>query len=188
MSILNRLFGGWLRQPPPDEPSLRDVVITQELHHSWAELEAFTQSLLASLPEEEQSRLVQRVMRVYVQGEKPTSALTEGLLDADKGQSLEHLALLAVDWRGVDDFGYFAPYLVKACGIQELYPYEQSQAQTVVEVQAEFDDWLTKFGKRYLHLNTGGDEHVGFIVDADCVDIMVEKARKAGIEVRIEAF
>lgn len=187
MSILDRLFGDRFKQPRPDERPSRGVVITQEPYHSWGALEAFTQSLLARLPEEEQSRLVQRVMQAYLQGEKPTNALTEGLLD-DNGQSLEHLALLAVDWRAIDDFEYFAPYLIKTCGIQELYPHEQSQAQTVVEAQAKFDDWLTKFGKRYLQLDTGCDEYVGFIVDADCVDIMIEKARKAGIKATIEAF
>ncbi|MBA2930423.1 hypothetical protein G9Q86_17780 [Pseudomonas sp. CCUG 57209] len=59
---------------------------------------------------------------------------------------------------------------------------------TVVKVLAEFDEWLARFGKRYLHLNTGGDEYVGFIVDADRLDIMIAMAKKAGIEVRLETF
>jgi hypothetical protein len=41
---------------------------------------------------------------------------------------------------------------------------------------------------RYLHLNTGGDEYVGFIVDADRVGIMIAMAKDAGIEARLEAF
>jgi hypothetical protein len=110
------------------------------------------------------------------------------LLDPDKGQSLEHLILLAIDWKGFDGFEYLAPYLTKACGIQGLYPYEPREGMTFVQVLAEFDEWLTKFGKRYLHLNTGGDEYVGFIVDADRVDIMIAMASDAGIQARLEAF
>lgn len=53
---------------------------------------------------------------------------------------------------------------------------------------AEFDEWLARFGKLYLHLNTGGDEYVGFIVDADRLDIMIAMAKKAGIEARLETF
>lgn len=66
-------------------------------------------------PEKERARLVRRVMRYYGMGEEPASALTEGLLDQEKGQPLEHLALLAVDWKGHDGFEYLAPYLVKTC-------------------------------------------------------------------------
>jgi hypothetical protein len=47
---------------------------------------------------------------------------------------------------------------------------------------------VTRFGKHYLHLNTGGDEYVGFIVDADRVDIMIAMANDAGIQARLEAF
>jgi hypothetical protein len=43
----------------------------------------------------------------------------------------------------------------------------------VVHLLAEFDEWFTKFGNCPLHLNTGADEYVGFIVDADRVDIMI---------------
>jgi hypothetical protein len=188
MGILDRLFGGRFTQPPPDEAPLSHAAIMGELHPYRAELKAFTQSLLARLPEKAQARLVRRVMRFYGQGEEPSSALIEGLLDPGKGQSLEHLILLAIDWNGFDGFEYLAPYLTKACGIQEPFPYDQREGMTVVQVLAEFDEWLTKFGKRYLHLNTGGDEYVGFIVDADRVDIMIAMAKDAGIQVWLEAF
>jgi hypothetical protein len=188
MGFLDRLFGGRFTQPPPDEPPLSDATIMRELHPFRAELKAFTQSLLARLPEKEQARLVRRVMRLYGQGEEPSSALTEGVLDSDKGQSLEHIVLLAIDWKEFDGFEYLAPCLTKACGIRELYPYRQHEGLTVVQVLAEFDEWLTRFGKRFLHLNTGGDEYVGFIVDADRVDIMIGMAKDAGIEARLEAF
>ncbi|MGY2273108.1 DUF6630 family protein [Pseudomonas reactans] len=69
-----------------------------------------------------------------------------------------------------------------------MYPYEQGEGKTIVKVLAEFDEWLARFGKLYLHLNTGGDEYVGFIVDADRLDIMIAMAKKAGIEARLETF
>ncbi|MBX8556761.1 hypothetical protein K5D43_20010 [Pseudomonas cichorii] len=188
MGFLDRLFGGRFTQPPPDEPPLSEAAIMRELHPFRAELKAFTQSLLTRLPEKEQERLVRRVMRFYGQGEEPSSALTEGLLDPDKGQSIEHLILLPIDWKGFDGFEHLAPYLTNACGIQEPYPYELREGMTVVQVLAEFDEWLTRFGKRYLHLNTGGDEYVGFIVDIDRVDIMIAMASDAGIQARLEAF
>lgn len=43
----------------------------RELHPFRVELKAFTQSLLASLPEKEQARLVRRIMRFYGQGYEP---------------------------------------------------------------------------------------------------------------------
>lgn len=85
MGFLYRLFGGRFTEPPPDEPPLSDAAIMRELHPYRDELKAFTQSLLTRLPEKEQARLVRRVMRRYGQGEEPSSALTEGLLDPDKG-------------------------------------------------------------------------------------------------------
>ncbi|VVN82909.1 hypothetical protein PS708_01249 [Pseudomonas fluorescens] len=188
MGFLDRLFGGRFTQPPPDEPALSDAAIMREFHPFRAELKTFTQSLLAHLSEKEQVRLVRRVMRSYGQGEEPSSALTEGLLDPDKGQSLEHLVLLALDWKGFDGFEYQAPCLIKASGIQEQYRYEHCDGQTIVQVLAEFDEWLTRLGKRYLHLNTGGDEYVGFIVDAERVDIMIALAGAASIGARLEPF
>ncbi len=53
---------------------------------------------------------------------------------------------------------------------------------------ASFDQWLTAFDKRYLHLDSGGDEYVGFIADAKQVEAMIELARQAGIEVRLDSF
>jgi len=47
---------------------------------------------------------------------------------------------------------------------------------------------LTSVDKRCLHLYTGSEEYVGFIVDADRVDIMISMVRKAGLEVRLEAY
>jgi len=188
MGFLDRLFGGRFTESPPGEPPLSDAAIIRELHPFRAELKAFTQSLVARLPAKEHARLVRRVMRFYGDGYDPSSALTEGLLDPDKGQSLEHLILLAIDWKGFDGFEYLAPHLTKACGIQEPYPYEQLGGMTVVQVLVELDEWLTRFGKRYLHLNSGGDEYVGFIVDFDRVDIMIALARESGLEARIEAF
>uniref|UniRef100_UPI003C6E5FCC DUF6630 family protein n=1 Tax=Pseudomonas viridiflava TaxID=33069 RepID=UPI003C6E5FCC len=78
--------------------------------------------------------------------------------------------------------------LTKACGMQEPYPYEQREGMTVVQVLAEFDEWRIGFGKRYLHLNTGGDEYVGFIADGERVDVMIAMAKDAGIRARLEAF
>ena len=57
-----------------------------------------------------------------------------------------------------------------------------------MQVLAEFDEWLSRFGKRYVHLNAGGDEYRGFIEDADRVDIMIAMAKDASIEAGLEAL
>jgi hypothetical protein len=188
VGIFDRLFGGRFQQPPPDEPPLSDAAIMRELHPFRAELRAFTQVLLMRMPEKERARLVRRVMRFYGMGEEPASALTDGLLDHYKGQLLEHLVLLAVDWKGHDGFEHLAPYLVKSSGIQEPFVYQKDHALTLEQLLGNFDLWLTGFGKRYLHVNTGGDEYVGCIVEADDVESMIAMARQAGIEAGLEAF
>lgn len=188
MGILNRLFGGRFHEPPPSEPLLSDAAIMRELHPFRAELKAFTQRLLVRMPNTEQARLVRRVMRCYGQGEEPAVALIDGVLDQEKGQPLEHLALLAVDWKGHDGFENLAPYLVTASGIQEPFAYRTDAAMTLEQLLANFDLWLTGHGKRFLHVDTGGDEYVGCIVDGDDVDNMIAMARKAGIKAALWGF
>jgi len=188
LGILDRLFGGRFQQPPPDEPPLSDAAIMHELHPFRAELKAFAYRLLNRMPDKEQARLVRRVMRSYGMGEDPAAALTEGVLDQEKGQRLEHLALLALDWKGHDGFEFLAPYLVKASGIQQPFIYPKNHEMTLEQVLGDFDLWLTGFGKRYLHLDTGGDEYVGCIVGADDVDSMVAMALQAGIKAGLDAF
>lgn len=188
MGILDRLFGGRFQQPPPDEPPLSDAAIMRELHPFRAELKAFAHRLLNRMPDKEQARLIRRVMRSYGMGEDPADALTEGVLDQGKGQRLEHLALLALDWKSHDGFEFLAPYLVKASGIQQPFIYQKNHEMTLEQVLGDFDLWLTGFGKRYLHVYTGGDEYVGCIVEADDVESMVAMALQAGIKAGLDAF
>lgn len=186
MGILDRLFGGRFTLPPPEETTVSDAAIMRELHPYRSGLKAFAQAILARMPEDERARLVRRVLRLYGSGQEPVSALVEGLLDADRGQKLEHLALLGVDWRGFDGFEYLAPYLVSASGVKEAYRHEG--ALSMSQTLASFDQWLTAFDKRYLHLDSGGDEYVGFIADTNQVEVMIELARQAGLEVRLDSF
>ncbi|CAM3835139.1 hypothetical protein CCOS865_02502 [Pseudomonas reidholzensis] len=188
MGLFDRLFGGRFTQPPPDETPVSDAAIMRELHPYRPGLKAFTQALLARMSEAERARLVRRVMRCYGHGDEPTSALAEGVLSTEKGQSLDQLALLAVDWRGFDGFEYLAPFLVKASGIDERYVYQHDGTQTMAQVLAGFDRWLSGLGRRFLHLDTGGDEYVGCIVESTQVDNMIVLAQLAGIEAGLEAF
>ncbi|KQW41826.1 MULTISPECIES: DUF6630 family protein [Pseudomonas] len=188
MGILDRLFGGRFTLPPPEETTVSDAAIMRELHPYRSGLKAFAQAILARLPEDERARLVRRVLRIYGSGQEPASALVEGLLDTDRGQKLEHLALLGVDWRGFDGFEYLAPYLVSASGVKEAYAYRHEGTLSMSETLASFDQWLAAFDKRYLHLDSGGDEYVGFIADADQVEAMIELARQAGLAVRLDSF
>lgn len=188
MGILDRLFGGRFTLPPPEETTVSDAAIMRELHPYRSGLKAFAQTLLARLPDDERARLVRRVLRIYGSGQEPATALVEGLLDADKGQKLEHLTLLGVDWRGFDGFAYLVPYLISASGVKEPYPYRYEGTLSMSQTLASFDQWLAAFDKRYLHLDSGGDEYIGFIAEADQVDTMIELARQAGLEVRLESF
>lgn len=188
MGILDRLFGGRFSLPPPEETTVSDAAIMRELHPYRSELKTFAQALLARMPEGERARLVRRVLRIYGSGQEPATALVEGLLDADKGQKLEHLALLGVDWKGFDGFEYLMPYLVSASGVKETYPYRHEGTLSMLETLANFDQWLAAFDKRYLHLDSGGDEYIGFIAEADQVEAMIELARQAGLEAHLERF
>lgn len=75
------------------------------------------------------------------------------------------------------------PYLVSASGVKETYAYRHGGTLSMPQVLAGFDQWLAAFDKRYLHLDSGGDEYVGFQVEA-----MIELARQAGVEARLESF
>ncbi|SDB09978.1 hypothetical protein [Pseudomonas sp. NFACC13-1] len=188
MGILDRLFGGRFTLPPPEETTVSDAAIMRELHPYRSGLKAFAQALLVRMPEDERARLVRRVLRIYGSGQEPATALVEGLLDADKGQKLDHLALLGVDWKGFDGFEYLVPYLVSASGVKETYPYRHEGTLSMSQTLANFDRWLTAFDKRYLHLDCGGDEYIGFVAEADQVEAMIELARQAGLEAHIERF
>ncbi|WP_339476224.1 DUF6630 family protein [Pseudomonas sp. RL_5y_Pfl2_69] len=194
MGFLDRLFGGRFTMPPPEETNLSASKIMKELRpegHDPARkkaLEAFANELVALVPQKEGARLVRRVMRRYTMGDDAPTALTEGLLNDVKGQKLETLVLLSVDWKGYDVFEYQAPFLVSASGLKEPYVYVHEGASSMPEVLGNLDQWLARLGKRYLHLDSGGDNYDGFIVDADRVPGIIELAGRAGIKVSLENF
>ncbi|TRZ60977.1 hypothetical protein DZA28_13935 [Pseudomonas alloputida] len=188
MGLFSRLFGGRYTQPPPDEPRMSDAAIMRELYPLRSQLKIFTQALLARLPEKERMRLVRRVLRYYNQGEDPATALVSGLLDAEKGQSLSHLILMAVDVRGFDDFEYLAPKLVEASGIDQVYACRHEGTQSLMQVLIDFDQWLIGVGKRFLHVDTGGADYVGCIIEQDGVENLIALAKQAGIDARLDPF
>lgn len=57
MGILDRLFGGRFTLTPPEETTVSDAAIMRELHPYRAELKAFTQAILARMPEDERNRI-----------------------------------------------------------------------------------------------------------------------------------
>ena len=194
MGILDRLFGGRFTMPPPEETNLSASAIMKELRPGPPDpaqkkaLETFALALLAVVPEKEGARLVRRVMRRYAMGDDACGAFTDGLLNGSKAQKLEHLVLMSLDWKGFDVFEYQAPYLVSANQLKEPYVYVRNGASSMPEVLDEFDRWLVRFGKRYLHLDSGGDNYDGFIVDADRVEETIELAGRAGIKASLENF
>lgn len=127
-------------------------------------------------------------MRRYAMGDDAASALAEGFVNDSKGQKLESLVLLSVDWKGYDVFEYQAPYLVSASGLQEPYAYVRDGASSMPEVLGNFDQWLAQFGKRYLHLDCGSDNYDGVIIDTDRLEEIIELAGRAGINVSLEHF
>ncbi|MNE77802.1 hypothetical protein D3C80_1741520 [compost metagenome] len=58
----------------------------------------------------------------------------------------------------------------------------------MTQVLDDFDGWLLRFGRRYLHLDTGDDDYCGFIVDAERVEEMINLAQRADIEVSLSHF
>ncbi|MCP2053539.1 UNVERIFIED_ORG: hypothetical protein J3D59_003399 [Pseudomonas fluorescens] len=188
MGLFSRLFGDRFTQPPPDEPRLSDAAIMRELYPFGAQLRTFTQALLARQPEKERARLVRRVSRYYNLGEDPVTALVSGLLDAEKGQLLNNMVLMAVDVDGFDDFKYLAPKLVEASGIDQIYAYTLEETPALMQVLIDFDQWLTGFGQRFLHVDTGGADYVGCIIEQDCVENLIELAKQAGIDAGLDPY
>lgn len=193
MGIFDRLFGGRFSMPAPDETDLSAAAIMKELRPCQNQeqeqtLKTFAQTLLARVPKNESARLVKRIMRKFAVGFEASSALSEGLLEDARGQKLEYLVLLSVDWKGYDGFEYLAPYLTKANGINEPYTYVHSGGVSMTQVLDDFDGWLLRFGRRYLHLDTGDDDYCGFIVDAERVEEMINLAQRADIEVSLSHF
>ena len=192
MGILDRLFGGRFTMPPPEETNLSASAIMKEMRPERLDpaqkkaLEAFTRALVDVVPKKEGARLVRRVMRRYAMGDDPATALTEGFLNDSKGQKPENLVLLSLDWKGYDVFEYQVPLLVSASGLKEPYVFVREEASSMPEVLNHFDQWLARFGKRYLHLDSGGDNYDGFIVDADRLEETIELAGRAGIKVSPE--
>lgn len=45
---------------------------------------------------------------------------------------------------------------------------------SMAEVLDRFDQWLARFGKRYVHLDSGDDDFQGFIIDAEQVAATIE--------------
>jgi hypothetical protein len=58
----------------------------------------------------------------------------------------------------------------------------------MAEVLDRFDQWPVRFGKRYVHLDSGDDDFQGFIIDAEQVAATIELARFAGINASLESF
>ncbi|MGC6370061.1 DUF6630 family protein [Pseudomonas sp. K2I15] len=193
MGIWDRLFGGRFTMPPPEETNASHAAIMREMRSDESPeqrhaLKSLTQTLLAHAPEHESARLVRRVLRKFAMEQHAATALSEGLLDDTRGQKLDYLALLAVDWRGYDGFEYLAPYLASASGVQEPYVYVHDGTSTMPEVLGRFDQWLARFGKRYVHLDSGDDDFQGFIIDAEQVEAIIELARVAGINASLDSF
>ena len=192
MGIWDRIFGGRFTMPPPEETDLSHSecfkALRPNLPHQRRALKAFAEAVLVRMPDAERSRLVRRVVRKLDGGECASTALYDGLIDEKRGQKLDDLALIACDFRGFDSFEYLAPYLVRASGVTTPFVSSNYSSMDMAHVLKAFDAWLQPYGRRYLHLDTGSDEYVGFITEVERVPEVVELAKEAALEVSLENF
>lgn len=193
MGLFDRLFGGRFTAPPPEETNVSDAEILRELHprpspEQRKALRELVEQLLAFTPEEERQRLIRRVDRRFDKRDGAQEAFSEGLLDSERGQKTQHLALISCDWRGFDGFEYLAPIAVKNCGINEVYAYSHSGVKPMAEVLTDFDIWLAQHGRRYLHFDSGGDDYLGAIVEAEMVPEIIQLAGVAGLRASLDSF
>ena len=72
--------------------------------------------------------------------------------------------------------------------MKEPYAYVREDASSMPEVLDKFDQWLARFGKRYLHLDCTGDNYEGVIVGSDRLEEVIELAGRAGIKASLEGF
>nr|WP_031306587.1 hypothetical protein [Pseudomonas chengduensis] len=193
MGLFDRLFGGRFTAPPPDETDVSDDEILRELkpRPSSAQrkaMKALLEVLLARTPDDERQRLIRRVDRRFDRQDGAEDALSVGLLDSARGQKPDHWMLLRFDWRGFDGFEYLAPIAVKASGILEAFSYSHAGKLSMPEVLSEFDAWLALHGRRYVHIDSGGDEYQGAIVPAEEVEEVIRLASVAGLSCSLECF
>ena len=178
--------------PPPETTDLSDSecfkALRPELPEQRRALKSLLELLLVRLPGEERGRLERRIFRKLNEGDCPETALYEGLTDDRRGQKLEQLTLMVCDFRGFDSFEYLAPILARASGISDPFAYAHDGSQALAGALSEFDVWLQKYGMRYLHMNTDGDEYAGFVVEAQHVQRAVELAKEADIRLSLERF
>lgn len=193
MGLFDRLFGGRFTAPPPEETNVSDAEILRELHprpspKQRKALRELVEQLLTFTPEDERQRLIRRVDRRFNKRDGAQEAFSEGLLDSERGQKTQHLALISCDWRGFDGFEYLAPIAVKNCGINEVYAYSHSGVKPMAEVLTDFDIWLAQHERRYLHFDSGGDDYLGAIVEAERVPEIIQLAGVAGLRASLNGF
>lgn len=193
MGLFDRLFGGRFNAPPPDETNVPNDEILQELRprpssEQRKALKALLEVLLAFTPDDERQRLIRRVDRRLDRQDGAYEALSEGLLDGTRGQKTQYLTLLSFDWRGFDGFDHLAPIAVKASGVPGAFTYMHSRNLPMAEVLKEFDSWLALHGRRYLHIDSGGDDYQGALVETEKVEEVIRLAGIAGLRVSLEAF
>lgn len=193
MGLFDRLFGGRFTAPPPDETDISDAEILRELHprpspDQRKAMKGLLGHLLARMPEDECQRLARRIDRLFTAQDAAYNAISSGLLDRTRGQKLQYLAMLSVDWRGFDGFEYLAPIAVKASGITEAFAYRHTDNLPMSGVLRRFDVWLAEHGRRYLQVDSGSDSYEGFIVDANRVQEITRLAEEAGLRVSLESF
>jgi len=59
---------------------------------------------------------------------------------------------------------------------------------SLMQVLIDFDQWLSGFGKRFVHVDTSGADYVGCIIEQDGVEDVIALARQAGIDARVDPF
>lgn len=56
------------------------------------------------------------------------------------------------------------------------------------EVLSEFDAWLVPHGRRYVHIDSGGDDYQGAIVSTEEVEEVIRLASVAGLRCSLESL
>ncbi|MBN3761132.1 hypothetical protein [Burkholderia sp. Ac-20365] len=105
--------------------------------------------------------------------------LTRHVGEPESVDSSEWSLSISVDWRASDEIEWQANRLLDTLGIEDRWRGPDGD-RTVPGVLLNFGAWLDQRGYALLHLDTGSDDYIAFVIRRDDVDEALRLSTTAG--------
>ena len=195
-SIFKRIFAGsHAIRPDPTygiEVCSEEQLLREHFSPSEEQIQALGQlvQLVANpLGEAASSALAYRITSSLEPGQTTTEAFLDGTQEVDG----EHRLLsIFVDWKAWDQIAWQTNMLLDAHGVTDRWTGVEDRSdwtgvrrgQETPVVLLELDSWLDSRGFCLLHVDTSGDDYLGFIVMKADSPNALHLATEAGLTVR----